>query len=116
LKSATIPRLELCGALLLARLCHEVINSLSLVPDKIILWCDSTIVLHWLKTDTRRLKTFVANRVTEIRALTDTAEWRHIRSQDNPADAISRGQLPLAFQQNQLWRNGPPWLIKNEIE
>jgi len=116
LKSATIPCLELCGALLLARLYHEVFNSLNLVPDRVILWCDSTIVIHWLKTDTRRLKTFVANRVTEIRDLTDTAEWRHIRSQDNPSDAISRGQLPFAFQQNQLWRTGPSWLIENESE
>lgn len=107
LKTVTIPRLELSGALLLARLFREVSSALNIMPAKVTFWCDSTIVLHWLNTPSHLLKTFVANRVVEIRELTGSHVWRHVRSEDNPADAISRGQLPTMFLKNKTWRSGP---------
>lgn len=89
LKTVTIPKLELCSALLLTRLFHEAHETLEIVPNKIILWCDSTIVLHWLRTSPHLLKTFVANHVVEIQERTDASTWRHVRSEENPADALS---------------------------
>ncbi|XP_011859379.1 PREDICTED: uncharacterized protein LOC105556878 [Vollenhovia emeryi] len=116
LKTITIPRLELGGALLLARLYHETRSALKIIPNKTTFWCDSTIVLHWLKTSPHLLKTFIANRVTEIREITNAQVWRHVGSDDNPADALSRGQLPHAFLRNSTWAVGPSWLSKNEDE
>ncbi|XP_011859366.1 PREDICTED: uncharacterized protein LOC105556862, partial [Vollenhovia emeryi] len=114
LKTVTISRLELCGALLLARLCHKVNNALNIQPSRVVLWCDSTVVLHWLKTEPHLLNNFVANRVAIVQKLTEHSEWRHVRSEVNPADAISRGQLPQAFLQNRIWFNEPEWLGKDE--
>lgn len=114
LKPTTIPRLELCGAVLLAQLYQEVSGALNKTPDKITFWCDSTIVLSWLKTSPHLLKTYVANRVVTIRDITGSCEWRYIQSEENPADAISRGQLPHTFLHNKTWRARPVWLIRDE--
>ena len=66
LKKQTIPRLELCGARLLAKLLANVQSALSIPASKLHAWSDSTIVLAWLDGQPKRFKTFVGNRITDI--------------------------------------------------
>ena len=106
-KEITIPRLELYGAQILARLYKQTQNARIFPINRVIFWSDSTIVLHWLKKSPELLKTFEANRVTEIQALDPSIEWRHIRTEHNPADALSRGQFPSEFLRNKIWFEGP---------
>ena len=113
-EKVTIPRLELCAALTLARLYKSVHSALDLSITRTILWSDSTIVLHWLKKSPQTLKVFESNRVREIQTLEKNIEWRHVKSDDNPADALSRGQYPTEFSQNKIWFSGPSWLSKQE--
>ena len=115
LKKISIPRLELSGALLLAQLFDKVSKSLKLVPSKCYLWCDSTIVLAWLKNDPSKLKTFVANRAAEIKKLTNIEEWHHVVSQQNPADLLSRGLDPAKLVNNHLWFTGPQFLNQSSL-
>nr|CAH7716528.1 unnamed protein product [Callosobruchus chinensis] len=110
LKSLTMPRLELCAALVLAQLTSKVRNSLDIGFDNVYCWSDSTIVLGWLHTSPNLLKPFVSNRVAEIQRLTETVEWRHVPTFDNPADIVSRGLSPKRLLQSDLWFHGPTWL------
>ena len=66
IKKLTIPRLELCGAFVLAQLINHVRQVLKIPLSKIVAWTDSTIVLNWLDGNPRRFKTYVGNQVSTI--------------------------------------------------
>ena len=112
IKRLTIPRLELCGAMLLASLLQHVKRVLEIPPDNVFAWTDSLVVLGWLRGDPRRFKTFVGNRVSQIMDLVPPDRWSHVRSAHNPADCASRGLFPHELAQHQLWWKGPEWLCE----
>ena len=60
-------------------------------------WTDSTIVLSWLQGNPRRFKVFIGNRVAQIMDLILPDRWRHVTSEDNPADCASRGMYLPRF-------------------
>ncbi|GFV20157.1 uncharacterized protein TNCV_4194551 [Trichonephila clavipes] len=78
LKAVTLPRLELLGALVAARLSSRVQEIIRKKKEcKVFHWTDSKIVLFWIKGSSKRWKQFVANRVQEISKLTDPDSWFH---------------------------------------
>ena len=107
IKRLTIPRLELCGAYLLAQLLFHIQKVFSLPLNS---WTDSTIVLSWLVGNPRRFKTYVGNRVSCIVELIAPERWNHVEGTDNPADCASRGIFPSELLDHELWWNGPNWL------
>jgi transposase InsO family protein len=116
IKRLTIPRLELCGAEVLARLLHSVKETLHIPLSDIHAWTDSTIVLSWLRGNPRRFKTYVGNRVSEIVDKIPPERWKHVVSGDNPADCASRGIFPSELLQHHLWWTGPHWLVLEQSQ
>ncbi|UYV65534.1 hypothetical protein LAZ67_3004614 [Cordylochernes scorpioides] len=116
LKMISIPRLELCAALLLATLYDNIGNSLCLQIDRVFLWTDSKIVLSWIKSESRHWKPFVGNRIAEVQRLTLHSSWHYVISKDNPADCASRGITPSELVDHSLWWRGPTWLSDVNFE
>ncbi|XP_076065001.1 uncharacterized protein LOC143039035 [Oratosquilla oratoria] len=76
--------------------------------SQIYIWTDSTTVLKYLHNDHIRFKTFVANRVSQIRENSEDVCWMYVSTKDNPADDATRGR------QTSRWSEGPAFLSQNE--
>ncbi|KAJ8879098.1 hypothetical protein PR048_019704 [Dryococelus australis] len=61
-------------------------------------------------------KTFVANRVSKIQSSTQRDNWHHVKSDDNPADLLSRGMTLKWLIASNLWWKVPKWLGMQEEE
>ncbi|XP_011879230.1 PREDICTED: uncharacterized protein LOC105568293, partial [Vollenhovia emeryi] len=109
-KPTSIPRLELCSAVLLAHLMTDVQGMINASIEGIQAWSDSQVVLWWIRGDATRWKPFVAHRVAEIVELLPADHWNHVRGVENPADVISRGATLSQLRDSKLWWSGPQWL------
>lgn len=116
LKKLTVPRLELCGAHIAAKLAEVVLNEFENRISHCYFWTDSQIVLLWLTKASSQLKTFVANRVAAIqhKTIEKGFGWKWVAGENNPADLASRGIQASNLATNSLWWNGPDWLKLTE--
>jgi len=111
-----MPKLELLGTLLGARLLETLTKELRIMFDinDCFLWTDSSIAYAWIKNEHKEYHQFVQNRVSEMRKLTGGLSWKLIRPEENPADIISRGSTTIELSQNEFWRQGPALLTLPE--
>lgn len=111
-KKVTIPRLELLGCLIGARLLKQIVISLHYQDVPIFCWTDSSTALAWIKRE-NNWGTFVGNRVKEINSIVNKVNWRHVPGTLNPADLPSRGCTPQELLDSKWWE-GPYWLKREE--
>lgn len=50
----------------------------------------------------------MANRIQRIRPSTKPEQWRHVSSENNPADCASRGLSAVQIRESN-WLKGPNW-------
>ena len=109
----SIPRLELCGAVLATEAARKVTQELDMEIASVTYYTDSKVVLGYIKNDTRRFHVYVANRVQAIRNLSQPDQWEYVESSVNPADQATRGLKPKPLMES-LWINGPGLLRNGE--
>ena len=108
-KQESIPRVETQAGVIGVRLAFDLATAYHFSIDKVTFFTDSTTVLWWLRT-TNPLSIFVANRICQILDRTRLAQWKHIRTNENPADIPTRGATPTVLKNSTLWWEGPPFL------
>ena len=111
LKSISIPKLELCAAVFLAKLIQYILEALNWNSILTHARSDSLDVLGWLQKLPSRWPTFIADRVSEIITRIPNALLRHVPSLDILADSWSREISPSEFPTHPLWWTGPIGLL-----
>ena len=71
---------------------------------------DTKVVLGYIQNTKKRFKTFVGNRIHQVKSHTDVLQWHYILTKENHADDCSRG-LEMKHNKNvKRWFQGPEFL------
>ncbi|XP_042229933.1 uncharacterized protein LOC121871554 [Homarus americanus] len=110
IKIRTIPRLELCAAVLAAHADTTVRRELGVPLEDYVFWTDSMIVLKYIGNAGKRFHTFVVNRVSAVREVTDMKLWRRVSSEQNPVNDATRGVTASQMLEDCVWTQGPRFI------
>ena len=90
LQTTSIPRLELCAAVLATQAGAKVVKEIDMQIDSITFYTDSKVVLGYIQNESRRFYVYVANRVQLIRKISSPSQWRYVDTNENPTDLATR--------------------------
>lgn len=108
-QSTSIPRLELCAAILAVQAGARVLKKIDMEINQVTYYTDSKVVLGYLQNDSRRFYIYVANHVQLIRWLSSPHQWRYIDTTQNPAD-LATHCLTASNLMDSDWLKGPRFL------
>ncbi len=105
----TVPRLELCAAVLAVELAELITKELDLELTAVKFYTDSEIVLGYIQNTSRKFYVYVANRVAQIRSSTKPEQWYHVGSDLSPADLGTRFMIATTLPHTN-WFSGSEFL------
>ncbi|XP_071177980.1 uncharacterized protein [Mytilus edulis] len=86
----TIPRLELCGAVLSTELTTFIQNEPKLPLSSTHFYTDGQVVLGYIYNEKRRFYVYVSYRVSKILKGSVTSQWSYVPTELNPSDHRTR--------------------------
>ncbi|XP_041427144.1 uncharacterized protein LOC121396364 [Xenopus laevis] len=109
LREHTIPRLELCAAVLVVELAEMITSGMGLEIEEVEFHTDSKVVLGYICNEIRRFYVYVSNRVLRIRRSTSPQQWHYVSTQHNAADHATRSVAACHLKAT-TWFTGPAFL------
>ena len=100
IKQLSVPRLQLCGAVLATRLREILENEMDYTFCRVVHIVDSTIVRAQIQRESYGFGTFVATRIAEIQNKTEPSEWWWVPTDNNAADLTTRITSPRDLEMN----------------
>ena len=116
LHAVRISRLELMVTVVGVQLAETTGMVLKIPKHEWSFWSNSMDVLYWIRGQSRKFKHFVGNRVGKIQFLTNPEQWRHVLTNQNPADLLTRALSVSALTEEERWWKGPAFLVQEEAE
>ncbi|XP_068250243.1 uncharacterized protein [Palaemon carinicauda] len=110
LKQLSIPRIELCGALVAARMRETIVKEMNFEFESVMHIVDSAIVRAQIQKESYGFGTFTATKIAEIQSKTDVGEWSWVSGDNNPADLTTKPAKPIDLGQESMWQMGPAFL------
>ena len=110
----SIHRYELMACLQGARLTANIIGALKVNISEQYFWVDNMACIAWIRGEPERFPAFVSNRVREIQKLVSPSAFYYVKSEQNPADILSRGTDTSDDETKKLWIHGPEFLNRLE--
>ena len=109
----TIPRLELCAAVLAVDIADVLSEQLNIPLSAFHYYTDSKIILGYIYNQTRRFYIYVSNRVQRIKRTSKSEQWSYVSTNSNPADQATRS-LHASLMTSCDWLTGPSQLMRIE--
>ena len=95
-KQVTIPRIELCAAVLSCHLREKIQHELDWQFESVYNLVDSAIVGDEIQKHSYKSNSYMGMRIAETPSKSNPSEWWRIRSEISPADMLTR---PVTIQQ-----------------
>ena len=109
-RQLSIPRLELCAAIMGCRLGETIQKEMTYKFTDAVYIVDSIIVRPQIQKESYGFGTFVATRIAEIQEKTNPCQWWWIQGCKNPADMVTRPSKPEDLAAETIWQSGPPFM------
>ncbi|XP_070546111.1 uncharacterized protein [Ptychodera flava] len=111
--AVSIPRLELCAAVLATEVAQKITSEIGLNTNNVIYDTDSEIVLGYINNSSKRFHVYAVNRVEKIHNISSPHQWRHVSTHENPADIASRS-IPAPNLKSTIWLSRPAFLWQRD--